>query len=148
MEREIRTEEDFEKMVEEGLQDGEHCNAMTQTEWDALTDDLENEIESEEAKLSPKTRKGLKSSVFCGPGRSFPIPDCAHVVAARRLIGRYKGPGNKSSILACVSRKAKALGCDKGKKKESQENADVVRSLLQGNYIGRASDAPGPQRKE
>ena len=38
----------------------------------------------------------------------------SHVTAARRLIGRYKGPGNKTSILACVARKAKALGCSSG----------------------------------
>ena len=34
------------------------------------------------------------------------------------LIGRYKGPGNKANILACVSRKAKALGCGGGKDAE------------------------------
>ena len=41
-----------------------------------------------------------------------------HVTAARRLLNRYKGPGSKSAILACVNRKAKSLGCDKGKDKE------------------------------
>lgn len=40
----------------------------------------------------------------------------SHVTAARRLIGRYKGPGDKTSILACVSRKAKAMGCAGGSK--------------------------------
>ena len=64
-----------------------------------------------DAKLSAEKRNGLASSTFCGPDKSFPVPDCAHVTAARRLIGRYKGPGDKSAILTCVSRKAKALGC-------------------------------------
>lgn len=65
----------------------------------------------EDAKLSAEKRKGMAKSSFCGPNRSFPVPDCAHVTAARRLIGRYKGPGSKDSILACVSRKASAMGC-------------------------------------
>lgn len=63
------------------------------------------------ATLSAEKRKALSSSTFCGPDRSFPVPDCAHVTAARRLIGKYKGPGDKQKILACVSRKAARLGC-------------------------------------
>jgi hypothetical protein len=69
--------------------------------------------------ISTESRNKMSASTFCGPQRSFPVPDCAHVTAARRLIGRYKGPGDKSSILACVARKAKALGC--GESKDSQE---------------------------
>lgn len=66
----------------------------------------------EDAKLSTDKRKKLASSSFCSPkDRAFPVPDCAHVTAARRLIGKYKGEGSKEAILACVSRKAKALGC-------------------------------------
>jgi len=72
----------------------------------------------EEAKLSSEKRKKLAKSTFCGPDRSFPVPDCAHVTAARRLIGRYKGGGDKSKILACVSRKAKAMGCGSSSKKK------------------------------
>lgn len=81
----------------------------------------EEEFEEADAKLSTEKRKSLPDSAFCGPNRSFPVPDCAHVTAARRLIGRYKGPGNKSSILACVSRKAKALGCNGKDAQEPQE---------------------------
>jgi len=53
-----------------------------------------------DAKLSTAQRKKLSGSTFCGPGRSFPVPDCAHVTAARRLIGRAKvGSATKSKIL-------------------------------------------------
>ena len=71
-----------------------------------------------DAKLSAEQRKRLKGSTFCGPKgeRSFPVPDCAHVVAARRLVGRYRGQGNKATILACVARKARALGCSRAGK--------------------------------
>jgi hypothetical protein len=65
-----------------------------------------------DAKLSTEARKKLGGSTFCGPNRSFPVPDCAHVTAARRLIGRAKvSDGTKSKILSCVSRKASSLGC-------------------------------------
>jgi hypothetical protein len=81
---------------------------------------------TEDAKLSTKARKKLKGSTFCGPGRSFPVPDCAHVTAARRLIGRAKvGSSTKSKILACVSRKAKQLGCG-----GSKDSDDEIRDLI------------------
>jgi len=71
-----------------------------------------------EAKLTTKKRKSLPDSVFCGPGRSFPINDCSHAVAGMRLLGRYKGsPSTKAKIAACIRRKAKALGCPIGGKK-------------------------------
>lgn len=63
------------------------------------------------SRLSTKERRDLKASTFCGPKRSFPVPDCEHVTAAKRLIGRYKGEGNKDEILACVSRKAEKMSC-------------------------------------
>lgn len=81
----------------------------------------------EDAKLSSKQRKKLSSKTFCGPDKSFPVPDCAHVTAARRLIGRYKGPGSKKAILACVNRKAKQLGCDT-KKKDGDSQGDTAMS--------------------
>lgn len=86
----------------------------------------------EDAKLSTEKRKSLKGSAFCGPGRSFPVPDCAHVTAARRLIGRAKvGESTKSKILGCVSRKAKAMGC--GGKKDADQTpvlSDSIKTLL------------------
>lgn len=79
------------------------------------------ELVGEDAKLGTARRKKLPSSAFCGPNRSFPVPDCAHVTAARRLIGRAKlSAGSKARVLACVSRKAKALGCEKKSKDEVQ----------------------------
>lgn len=63
------------------------------------------------ARLSSAERKKLKASTFCGPDRSFPVPDCDHVIAARRMIDRYKGEGSKEKIMACVERKAKKMAC-------------------------------------
>lgn len=72
--------------------------------------------EALDKKLTTKQRKSLKTSQFCGPGRSFPVPDCAHVTAAKRLLNRSKySEETKKKILACVNRKAKSLGCDSSK---------------------------------
>lgn len=61
--------------------------------------------------LSAEERNRLKSSTFCGPGRSFPVPDCKHYSAALRLLGRYKGGGSKDKIRSCINAKGKKLGC-------------------------------------
>jgi hypothetical protein len=76
-----------------------------------------------EAKLSAEQRKKMKGASFCGPNRSFPVPDSAHVTAARRLIDRAKLSGSqKQRVLACVDRKAKQLGCDEETKDNSMES--------------------------
>jgi len=55
--------------------------------------------------------KTLSAGAFCGPNNTFPIPDCAHVTAARRLIGHAKlSADSKSKVLSAVIRHAAALG--------------------------------------
>lgn len=65
-----------------------------------------------DAKLTTKSRKALPDSAFCGPGRSFPAHDAAHVRNALSRLPQAKNfsPAQKASILACVRRKAKSLG--------------------------------------
>jgi len=140
-------DEDVEKLydalwaeIEAGFEDGEFTLEELGVE------------KLEDAKLSTEKRNKLAKSTFCGPGKSFPVPDCAHVTAARRLIGRYTGEGDKSKILACVSRKAKAMGCDseKAKKKDAVEkNEDnmnaarimhmVLATLEENQYSGESA---------
>jgi len=84
--------------------------------------EAQEELIEEDARLSTKKRKSLPSSSFCGPGRSFPVPDCVRYTAAKKLIGRYKGEGNKSRILACVERKGKSLGCSTAGDNDNQDN--------------------------
>lgn len=68
-------------------------------------------------KLTTKMRKKLKSGTFCGPNRSFPVPDCKHVGAAKAYLGRSKfSAATKKRIAACINKKAKSLGCTPGKK--------------------------------
>jgi len=68
-------------------------------------------------KLTTKDRKKLKKSTFCGPDRSFPVPDCKHVATAKAYLGRSKfSKATKKKIAACINRKAKQLGCKVSKK--------------------------------
>jgi hypothetical protein len=76
-----------------------------------------NSVMAMSKKLTTKDRKKLPDSVYCGPGRSFPCPDCSHVVAAKALLGRSKfSDSTKKKIAACINRKAKKLGCSTEKK--------------------------------
>lgn len=100
--------------------------------------ELDSEL-AEDAKLSTEKRAKLPSSAFCGPNKSFPVNDCAHVTAARRLIGRYKGPGNKTKILACVNSKAKSMSCDSNKSNDSQTktNREELMELTLQDILSR-----------
>jgi hypothetical protein len=48
------------------------------------------------ARLTAKARSKIPASQFAGPGRSFPIEDRAHAVAAERLVGRAVKSGSIS----------------------------------------------------
>jgi hypothetical protein len=64
------------------------------------------------AKLTTKARKALPSSVFAGPGRSYPIPDKAHAANAKARATQQVAAGNLSpSAKAKIDAKAnKKLG--------------------------------------
>lgn len=80
--------------------------------------------------LTTKQRKKMKKSTFCGPGRSFPVPDCKHVAAAKAFLGRSKfSKSTKKKIAACINRKAKQLGCTPGKKAKAGEEPHYPRYI-------------------
>ncbi len=114
-------------LLDKLLQEGKLSDEEQETLYQYQVEEMDQGI-VQDAKLSTAARKKLASSTFCGPQKSFPVPDCAHVTAARRLIGRYKGPGDKSAILACVARKAKAMGCDSSEDsaKKVQDNTEIT----------------------
>lgn len=86
---------------------------MGKKSFNTLDKLIENAYEAIEGKvLTTKTRKALPDSVFCGPGRSFPCQDCAHVRAAKVYLKRsHFSSATQKKIAACINRKAKALGC-------------------------------------
>lgn len=80
-----------------------------------------DELVEKAEKLTNKDRKKLKQNVYCGPNRSFPIPDCKHVAVAKAYLGRSKFSQNtKKKIAACINRKAKSLGCNTSKKAKGE----------------------------
>lgn len=80
-----------------------------------------------DAKLSASARKNMPKSTFCDPAnKGFPVPNCAHVTAARRLIGAAKhNEASKAKIRACIERKAKSLGCD-----STNDHSQTIKELL------------------
>lgn len=90
-------------------------------DWEIL--DLALQATMADAQLSTEQRKELPDSAFCGPDRSFPVPDCAHVTAARRLVGRAKVSGSvKQKIMGCVNSKAAKMKCDQSEDMSELEN--------------------------
>src|SRR5262245_22666030 len=57
---------------------------------------------------TPKERESAPASVFCGPGRSFPVADKADFDNAVHALGRAKG--DTGPIRSCMIRKARASG--------------------------------------
>jgi hypothetical protein len=79
-----------------------------------------------DAKLSTEARNKLSESAFCGPGRSFPAHDKAHVTAGLRLLNRSKfSDATKAKIKACLYRKGKRYGIGPTKD-ELTENPDIL----------------------
>lgn len=87
-------------------------------------------------KLSTKDRKKLKKSTFCGPDRSFPVPDCKHVAVAKAYLGRSKYPKKtKQRIAACINRRARQLGCKVTKKaKADNEGNEIFPKFIELSY--------------
>lgn len=78
---------------------------------DTLISELSVEEDMKDAKLSTATRKKLSASAFCGPGKSFPAHDKAHVLAGLRLLNRSNfSDSTKAKIKACLYRKGKRYG--------------------------------------
>jgi hypothetical protein len=93
-----------------------------------------------DAKLSTEKRKKLPKSSFCGPNGSFPIPDCAHVTAGRRLIGRAKiSDSTKSKILACIDGKSKTLKCEVVSSKKTDSAAASISATYSAALDARAA---------
>ena len=67
----------------------------------------------EESKLTYAERKHLPSTAFCGPDRSFPAHDAAHVRnGLARLKNSHFSPAIKARIMGCLRRRAKKYGIE------------------------------------
>jgi hypothetical protein len=102
------------KLVDDKYENAEKLiDALNTSEW---TDYAESEDEAiatyltahpEDAKLSAAQRKRLPGSSFCGPNKSFPVPDATHVDSARKLVLLATASAAlKSNVLSSIARKA------------------------------------------
>lgn len=127
-------ETQVESLEELAAEDAEVA-AATEAETEAFIEDEEEvsldwylldaalDREMGDKMLSAKQRKELPDEAFCGPERSFPVPDCDHVTAARRMIGLSKlSTKEKGKVLSCVARKEKAMKC--ASEEDSSASAD------------------------
>jgi hypothetical protein len=66
------------------------------------------------AKLTSAERSKLPDSAFAGPGRSYPVEDRAHAIAAKSRASQFASPALKSKVDAKANKK---LGKKSGAKK-------------------------------
>lgn len=106
--------------------------SMSQEEYDNLL--------AIDKKLTAAARKKLAASTFCGPDRSFPVPDCSHAYNARaRLVHAKLSGSQKAKVRACINRRAKALSCappggkkgDEESQKQPEATPEEVRLMRQ-----------------
>lgn len=110
---------------------------MCQEVWKQTDEFLMDGLDEEDKKLTTAARKKMSANVFCGPDRSFPVNDCIHYRVAKTYLGRYKGPGDKKRILACIERRGKLLGCGKWAKKKDElldQVNEEVRPFIEENF--------------
>lgn len=82
----------------------------------------------QEAKLSYAERENLPKTAFCGPNRSYPANDAAHVRAGLQRISQYghkMKPAVRARIEGCLKARAKKYGI------EVMETALVEKEALQ-----------------
>jgi len=94
-----------------------------ETNLDEMTDEqiiahifkYEGPYTVEEARLTYQKRKKLPKSAFCGPGRSYPAHDKAHVKNAIARLGTFGSrlsPATRRSIFNCLKKRAKRYGIE------------------------------------
>jgi hypothetical protein len=100
----------------------------TSVDWYLLDAALNFEVGDKA--LTTEARNELPDSVFCGPERSFPVHDCAHVTAAKRLIGRAKlSEDQRAKVLNCIDTKAKEMSCESSQDSIKKQYEEVISQL-------------------
>ena len=96
------SKEEMDEISLETLYDNEY--------WQDLAD--YSDIDIKDARLSAAQRNALPDSAFCGPNRSFPANDCAHVRAGLRLLNRANvSEGVRDKIKGCLNKKNESMSC-------------------------------------
>ncbi len=85
-------------------------------EWQLMAE-YEGIVDVQEAKLTYAERKKLPSNVFCGPNRSYPANDAAHVRSGLQRLSQFGSrlkPAVRARIQACLRSRAKRFGVTVG----------------------------------
>jgi hypothetical protein len=81
-------------------------------EWQLMAE-YEGIIDVQEAKLTYAERSKLPATSFCGPNRSYPANDEAHVRAGLQRLSQFGSrlkPAVRARIQACLRTRAKRFG--------------------------------------
>tara|TARA_R110001606_G_scaffold95899_3_gene212418 strand:- start:217 stop:1956 length:1740 start_codon:yes stop_codon:yes gene_type:complete len=109
---EVQDDKEVEEKIEEtevkSIETIEEVLTDKSVDWYLL--DCALTIELGDKALSNEEKSELSEDVFCGPNRSFPVSDHAHLEAARKLISKARlSDAEKEKVLACVEEKAEAI---------------------------------------
>mgnify|MGYP001244812110 CR=1 FL=1 len=106
-------EEHDESFSEEDEEETLDSDNSIDIDWNILDLALQATMAQAGSDLSVEDREQLDDAAFCGPDRSFPIPDCTHVDAAKTLITSTKLSDQvKDKVLALIDERAETLACD------------------------------------
>jgi len=111
---------------------------------------LEN-LPFQEAVLSYKARENLPASAFCGPDRSYPAHDAAHVRNAFARLATFGGRlarATVSRIHACLVAKAKRFGVEHGGCKWCKKKEEVEETVKWFEERLRASKSKEDDKRE
>ncbi|MFA4987561.1 MAG: hypothetical protein WC712_13345 [Candidatus Brocadiia bacterium] len=101
-------------------------------------------LDTVEAKLSYANRQKLPDSAFCGPGRTYPAHDAAHVRNGLARLSQFGGKLSSSvraKILACLRSRAKKYGIKVGGKSELFMGDDAVKEFdAMAEQLGLSED--------
>jgi len=61
------------------------------------------------ATLTTKQREKLPTSSFCGPGRTYPVPDISHARNALARAAQFATQAEEARIRRCVEKKFPSL---------------------------------------
>lgn len=82
-------------------------------DWNILDLALQTVMTQLGSDITKDERECLPDASFCGPERSFPIPNCAYVDAAKTLVNKTKlDDAVKIKMLSLIDEKAETLECD------------------------------------
>lgn len=141
---ELAKEEEKRKAEEQAALDAkakkakEEADKKLKEEIDAFVSALPDEVnkdaikalfakamdEDQDGKLTSKQRKSLKKGTFCGPDKSYPVPDKAHAANALARAKQHASGDLYKKIKACVCRKANENGWNLPACKAGDEELD------------------------